>query len=97
MAKEPDNLMLSILREMRVDMKEVRKDMSRLDETLHDVRRHVASLDMRVEALDEKFEMIREGTVSAIGYAANASRAHVDLHKQITELKRRVEKLEQAK
>ena len=94
MAKEPENLVLSILREMRVDMK---SDFARLDETLHDVRRHVASLDLRVEALDEKFEMIREGTVSAIGYAANASRAHVDLHKQIANLTRRVEKLEGAK
>ena len=94
MAKEPENLVLSILREMRVDMK---SDFARLDETLHDVRRHVASLDLRAEALDEKFEMIREGTVSAIGYAANASRAHVDLHKQIANLTRRVEKLEGAK
>ena len=90
MAEEPDNLVLTILREMRADMK---LDFARLDETLHDVRRHVASLDMRVESLDEKFEMIREGTVSAIGFAANASRAHVDLQKQT----RRVEKLEQAK
>ncbi len=47
---------------------------------------HVASLDLRMEGLDEKFEMVREGTVSAIGYAANASRAHVDLHKQIADL-----------
>ena len=94
MAKEPEKLVLSILREMRVDMK---TEFARLDETLHDVRRHVASLDLRVEALDEKFEMIREGTVSAIGYAANASRAHVDLHKQIANLTRRVEKLEGAK
>ena len=52
---------------------------------------------MRVEALDEKFEMIREGTVSAIGFAANASRAHVDLHKEIADLRKRVEKLEAAK
>jgi len=94
MAKAPDDLVLKILKDLRADMK---IDFARLDETLHDVRRHVASLDMRVEALDEKFELIREGTVSAIGYAANASRAHADLHKQITDLKRRVEKLEQAK
>ena len=94
MAKEPDNVVLSILRETRVDMK---LDFARLDETLHEARRHVASIDLRVEALDEKFEMLREGTVSAIGYAANASRAHVGLHKQITDLTRRVEKLEKAK
>jgi archaellum component FlaC len=97
MTREPDDLVLTILREMRVDVKDVRKDISRLDESLHEVRRHVASIDMRVEALDEKFEMIREGTVSAIGYAANASRAHVDLHRQIADLARRVEKLEEAK
>jgi len=94
MAKEPDNLVLSILREMRADIK---SEFARLDETLHDVRRHVASLDLRVESLDEKFELIREGTISAIGYAANASRAHVDMRKQIADLTRRVEKLEAAK
>ena len=94
MAKGPDNLVLTVLREMRADVK---TEFARLDETLHDVRRHVASLDLRVEALDEKVEMIREGTVSAIGYAANASRADVDLHKQIADLTRRVEKLEHAK
>ena len=94
MAKEPDNLVLSILREMRADMK---SEFANLEETLHDVRRHVASLDLRVESLDEKFELIREGTVSAVGYAANASRAHVDMRKQIADLTRRVEKLEQAK
>jgi hypothetical protein len=91
MAEEADNLVLTILKEMRADVK---FDFARLGETLQDVRRYVAALDTRVESLDEKFEMIREGTVSAIGYAANASRAHVDLHKQIADLTRRVEKLE---
>jgi hypothetical protein len=90
MAEEPDNLVLAILREMRADM-------SRIDETLREVRRTVMSHDLRFDALDEKFEIIREGTVSAIGYAANASRAHVDLQRQIADLARRVEKLEAAK
>ncbi len=94
MAEEPDNLVLRLLREMRAD---ANVEFARLNETLQDVRRHVVSLDMRFEALDEKFEMIREGTVSAIGFAANASRAHVDLHKQIAGLTKRVEKLEAAK
>jgi len=94
MAKEPDDLVLPILREMRVDMK---AEFTRLDETLREVRRAVASIGMRVEALDEKFEVIREGTVSAIGFAANASRAHVDLRKQIADLAKRDEKLEAAK
>ena len=101
MAEEPDDLVLVILKELRADMKagfsNVGSELSRIDATLTDVRRHVASLDLRMEALDEKFEMIREGTVSAIGFAANASRGHVDLQRQITELTRRVEKLETAK
>ena len=97
MAKEPDNLVLALLREMRADIKDVRGDMSRIDEVLHDVRLTVAGHDLRFDALDEKIELIREGTVSAIGFAANASRAHVDLHRQIADLTRRVEKLEKAK
>jgi hypothetical protein len=90
MAEETENLVLSLLREMRVDI-------SNIDETLREVRRAVAGHDLRFDALDEKFEMIREGTVSAIGFAANASRAHVDLHRQIADLTRRIEKLEAAR
>ena len=97
MAEEPENLGLALLREMRADVKSVREDMSRIDKTLRDVRRTVVGHDLRFDALDEKFEMIREGTVSAIGFAANASRAHVDLHKQIADLTRRVDKLERTK
>jgi hypothetical protein len=97
MAEEAENLVLSLLREMRADIKDVRKNLSRIDETLHAVRLTVAGHDLRFDALDEKIDMIREGTVSAIGFAANASRAHVDLHKQIADLARRVDKLEAAK
>ncbi len=89
MAKEPESLVLSLLGEMRAEI-------GHIDETLQAVRLTVAGHDLRFDALDEKFDMIREGTVSAIGFAANASRAHVDLHKEIAELRRRVEKLEQA-
>ena len=97
MTKEPENLVLSLLREMRGDIKDVRDIISHIDETLHAVRLTVAGHDLRFDALDEKIDMIREGTVSAIGFAANASRAHVDLHKQIADLARRVQKLEEAK
>ena len=55
---------------------------------------HSGDGDDRVGALDERVEAIREGTVSAIGFAANASRAHVDLRREIADLTRRVEKLE---
>ena len=94
MAAEPDNLVLAILREIRVDMRDLREQMSRIGETLREVRLGVAGHDLRFDAMDENFDMIREGAVSAIGYAANANRAHIDLHKQIAEPSRRVEKLE---
>jgi hypothetical protein len=86
MAEEPDNLVLAILREMRVDIEDVRDHMSRIDETLHAVRLSVAGHDLRFDALEDRIDMIHEGTVSAIGYAANASRDHVDLHKEIVDL-----------
>ncbi len=94
MAEEPDNLVLSLLRDMRADIKDVRKDMSRIDQTLREVRLTLVGHDLRFDALDEKIEMIREGTVSAMGLAATAGRAHVDLRKQMAGPARRVEKLE---
>jgi hypothetical protein len=90
MAEEPDNLVLAILREMRAEI-------AHIDKSPHEVRLIVAGHDLRFDALDEKFEIIREGAVSAIGYAANASRAHIELHRQIAEPMRRVEKLEAVK
>jgi hypothetical protein len=97
MAEGPDSLVLKLPREMRADMKNVREDVSRIDQTLREVRLTLVGHDLRFDALDEKIEMIREGTVSAIGFAANASRAHIDLHKQIADLAKRVEKLEAAR
>jgi len=91
MPEEPDNLVLQLLRTMRAE------NSARFDEVeavLHDVRLTVVSDDRRFDALDERVEAIREGTVSAIGFAANAGRAHVDLRRRIADLARRVEKPE---
>jgi lipopolysaccharide/colanic/teichoic acid biosynthesis glycosyltransferase len=91
MAEEPDNLVLQLLRTMRAE------NSARFDEietVLKDVRLTQVGHDLRFDALDERVEAIREGTVSAIGFAANASRAHVDLRRQIADLTRRVERLE---
>ena len=94
MAEEPESLVLQLLRTMRAE------NSARFDEieaVLKDVRMAVARHDLRFDALEERAEAIREGTVSAIGFAANASRAHVDLRKQVADLTRRVEKLEAGK
>lgn len=98
MAEEPDNLVLQLLRTMRAEnsvrFDEIEAVLEDVRQGLHDVRLTVVRHDLRFDALDERVEAIREGTVSAIGFAANASRAHIDLRRQIADLTRRVEKLE---
>lgn len=98
MAEEPDNLVLQLLRTMRAEnsvrFDEIEAVLEDIRQGLHDVRLTVVRHDLRFDALDERVEAIREGTVSAIGFAANASRAHIDLRRQIADLTRRVEKLE---
>ncbi len=101
MAEEPDNLVLQLLRNMRAETSARFDDMSArfdaIEAVLKDVRLTVTSHDLRFDPLEERVEAIREGTVTATGYAAQASRAHVELRKQIEEPTRRVEKLESAR
>jgi hypothetical protein len=98
MPDEPDNLVLQLLRTMRAEnsarFDAIEAGLEDARRLVNDVRLNVAGYDLRFDALDERVEMIREGTVSAIGFAANAGRAHVDLRQQIANLTRRVEKLE---
>jgi predicted nucleic acid-binding Zn-ribbon protein len=98
MPEEPDNLVLQLLRTMRAEhsarFDAIEGVLEDVRQGLHDVRLTVVRHDLRFDALEERVEAIREGTVSAIGFAANASRAHVDLRRQIADLTRRVEKLE---
>ena len=94
MAEEPDNLVLQMLRSIRGTLDDRPTRFDRVEAIVRDVRSLGTSTDMKVDALDERVEMIRERTVTAIGYAAGASRGPVDLKKQIADLTRRVEKLE---
>jgi hypothetical protein len=91
MAEEPDNLVLQLMRTMRAENS---AHFNEIEATLKDVRLTLASHDLRFDTLEERVEAIREGTVSAIGFAAHASRAHADLRRQIADLTRRVENLE---
>lgn len=94
MPDEPDNLVLAMLRSIRGTLDDHSARFDAIEAVLHDVRLTVVRHDLRFDALEERVEAIREGTVSAIGFAANAGRAHVDLRRQIADLARRVEKLE---
>ena len=94
MAKEPDNLVVELLRGIHGTLDEHSARFHEIEAIAKDIRLSVTGLDLRFDALDERVEIIREGTVSAIGYAAHASREHVSLRKELAELARRVEKLE---
>jgi hypothetical protein len=94
MAEEPDNLVLQLLRGIRTTLDEYSSRFDAIEGVLKEVRLTAASHDLRFDALEERLETIREGTVSAIGLAANVGRAHVDLRRQIADLTRRVERLE---
>ena len=61
------------------------------------IRCAVAGHDLRFDSLDKRFDLVREGTMSAIGFAADASRSNKAIRDQIADLTRRVEKLEQAR
>ena len=96
MTEEPENLVLQMSRALRSDFKDVRADIARVDEVLHEVRRVVTSHNFRFDALDERVEMLREGALTAIGFAANAAQSQKKLQGQIADLTRRVENSEKA-
>ncbi len=83
MAREPDNLVLSLLREMRVSIEDVRADVK-------DVRERVGDLGEKME--------IWQGTIaSAAGFAVHANSRSDKREKELAALKKRVEKLEKAR
>ncbi len=94
MAEEPDNLVLAMLRAIRAKRDQHSARFEEIEAVLREFRLTVTSHDLRFDAMEERAETIREGTVTAIGYGAHASRAHVDLREPIADLTQRVEKLE---
>jgi hypothetical protein len=93
-AEEPDDFVLQLLRGIRSTLDEHSSRFDAIGGVLKEVRLTAASRDLRFDAVEEGLETIREGAVSAIGFAANAGRAHVELRRQIADLTRRVERLE---
>ena len=94
MAEEPDNRVLQMLRAIRATQEQHTARFEDIEAVLKEVRLTVVSHDLRFDALEERVETIREGTVTAIGYAAHASRGQAELRQQIADLTRRVERLE---
>jgi len=83
MAKEPDSLILRLLREMRSDMAVVRE---RADEHTEELR-----------ALRKEIHDWQETTATATGFAVHANARVQSIEQELAALKKRVEKLEEAK
>ena len=101
MAEEPENIILHQLRGMREEQREFRSEMTEFrTETranFRDVRNVQDEHTLHLQSLEERFELLREGTMSAIGFAAHADRQYRSLKDQIAELTQRVERLEKSK
>jgi uncharacterized coiled-coil DUF342 family protein len=96
MAEEPNNLVLRHLRDMRADMRSMDGKIDNLRGDIHEVKSVLDSHTLRFDFLEGRVEMLREGTLTAIGFAASANEQHKKLAEQIADLAKRVQKLEAA-
>ena len=80
--------------DMRAELHLARGDIRALQEDSREVRRTVASHSLRFDYLDERVELLREGTVTAITVAAQAGESSKQLRKGVADLTNRVEKQE---
>ncbi|MBU3887848.1 hypothetical protein FM996_16435 [Methylosinus sporium] len=91
---EPENLVLELLPEMRADIRGVRDEQK---EDIRGLRSVVDSILLRLDYFEERVEMLRESTMTALGFAVDASERKKKIETQIAELRERVERLEKAK
>jgi archaellum component FlaC len=78
------------LRVVKVEVEEVRDDVK-------DVRLATVKNGLSIEHLDERVEMLRESTMTSLGFSAQVNLQQKKLAKQLTELSARVERLEKSK
>jgi len=82
MAKEPDNLVLKMLREMR--------------EILDDHTRRFEAHDRRFDELQKSIGDWQETTSTGTGFAMHANIRTQALEKEIADLKRRIDRIERS-
>ena len=78
------------LRVVKVEVEEVRDDVK-------DVRLATVKNGLAIEHLDERIDMLRESTMTGLGFATQVNLQQKKLAKQLTELSARVERLENSK
>jgi phage shock protein A len=96
MVEEPENLILHHLRDIRADVASLHTEVKDMRGDVHEIRTVLDSHTLRFDFLEERVEMLREGTLTAIGFAASANEQNRKLAQQIADLTKRVEKLETA-
>lgn len=94
MAEASDNLVLPFPRTIRATQEEHSVRFDEIEAIVKKVRLGVVSQGLRFDAVEERVETIREGAEQALGCAAPADRAQVDLAQADRQSERRVEKLE---
>jgi chromosome segregation ATPase len=91
---EPDNLVLTLLREMRADMN------ARFEALESRMEARFDAVDKRFEAIERRLEMMHRNGEKAlrgfIGHRAMVERTMASFEDEISSLKRRVERLETA-
>ena len=97
MAEQPENLVLELLRGMRGDMSGMAKDLGKLKDDMRVIKKTLDDHTLRFDFLEERVEMLREGTLTSIGFAANTSVQQKKLEQQVKELAKRVDKLEKSR
>ncbi|MDB5595956.1 MAG: hypothetical protein JWM36_2917 [Hyphomicrobiales bacterium] len=97
MANEPENLVLELLRGMREEMRDMREGVRELRGDIREIRVVLDKHGMQLEYLDEHLEMLRESTMTTLGFATNTGLQQKKLAKQLGELAERVERLEKSK
>ena len=81
MAEEPENVMLRLMREMR----------AKLDDVSMKLEEH----DHRFDKVDQRLDEIHETMYTTAGMAMHANVRHEAVSKQLDDLRKRVERLEE--
>ena len=81
MAKQPENLVLRILKEIQ--------------QTLAEHGRTLAEHGRRFDQVDRQLDEIHRGMVTALGLGTNAHVRHDTVQKQLDDIKKRLKRLEE--
>ena len=104
MSKEPMNLVFEQLKLLRKDVHalkdgqdEVRSGLRDVKTTLSEHGLTLAQHTLQLDFLGERVEKLREGTLTAIGFATETGTRTRTVERQLADLSKRVETLEKSK